>query len=94
MPRQRKTNNTPVGALIHCLRCKKKTQSVGLEVKQSKNGRHRLAGRCADCGTSKSRFISNAEKMAGQRGEGFWGDLWGGIKSVATAAAPFVPLLL
>ena len=57
--------------IIYCLKCKTKTDT--LEIKQSKtrNNRLMLQGKCALCGTNKSRFISAKE---GKEGKG-WTDL-------------------
>ena len=42
--------------LIYCVKCKNKTESVGLENITLKNGRDATSGRCSACGTKKVRI--------------------------------------
>lgn len=44
---------------MHCLKCKGKTESHGHGIMQSKNGRYRVHAKCSQCGSNKSKFISN-----------------------------------
>ena len=53
---------------IYCLKCKTKTDTLEIKQIKSRNNRLMLQGKCALCGTTKSRFIKN------QEGKG-WTDL-------------------
>ena len=55
-------------SLIRCMKCKKQTATKDEQV-VTNNGRSRLTGACAECGTKKSKFI------AGQKGKGIEADL-------------------
>ena len=57
---------------IYCLKCKTKTDTLEIKQIKSKNNRLMLQGKCALCGTNKSRFIS--AKQEGKEGKG-WTDL-------------------
>ena len=46
---------------IYCLKCKTKTDTFEIEQSKSRNNRLMLQGKCALCGTTKSRFISAKE---------------------------------
>ena len=46
---------------IYCLKCKTKTDSLEIEQSKSRNNRLMLQGKCALCGTTKTRFISAKE---------------------------------
>ena len=46
---------------IYCLKCKTKTDTLEIEQSKSRNNRLMLQGKCALCGTTKSRFISAKE---------------------------------
>ena len=46
---------------IYCLKCKTKTDTLEIEQSKSRNNRLMLRGKCALCGTTKSRFISAKE---------------------------------
>lgn len=62
---------------IHCLRCKTKTHTHQPMLAQTGNGRFKVNGICASCGHKKSRFVSKADVMSGQRGQGLLGNLLG-----------------
>ena len=46
---------------IYCLKCKTKTDTLEIEQSKSRFNRLMLQGKCALCGTTKSRFISAKE---------------------------------
>ena len=50
-----------LGSPIYCLKCKTKTDTLEIEQSKSRNNRLMLQGKCALCGTTKSRFISAEE---------------------------------
>ena len=54
--------------LIHCLKCKKKTNTSGSQVVQTSNGRYMIRGECNVCGTKKNRFIPNPNAGSGVLG--------------------------
>jgi len=56
---------------IHCLKCKKVTQTVEGKSEQTASGRYRVHGGCAECGGRKSKFVNQ------QTGEGLLGKLLG-----------------
>ena len=64
---------------IYCLKCKTKTDTLEIEQNKSRNNRLMLQGKCALCGTTKSRFASAKESASGNcsfRAEGKgWTDL-------------------
>ena len=45
----------------YCLKCKKSTENIDLEVSSTSNGRAMILSKCAICGSKKSRFIKNQE---------------------------------
>lgn len=65
--RQKKT----VSMDSYCVKCKESTPTANGQVVQAKNGRYRIVGRCSECGSAKSRFIS------GQHAEGLLSGLLG-----------------
>ena len=50
----RKTGGT------HCVKCRRKTASKNVSVRQAKNGRVYQTGSCAVCGKRKSTFVSHS----------------------------------
>jgi hypothetical protein len=54
---------------IYCIRCKQNTDSSNPNVVQTANGRYRIEAVCDDCGSKKSKFVSN------QIGQGLLGKL-------------------
>ena len=44
----------------YCLKCKKKTENIDLEISSTSNGRAMIS-KCTICGSKKSRFIKNQE---------------------------------
>ena len=46
---------------IYCLSCKKKTGTDNEKVVETENGRKMIKGKCDECGTKKSKFISSKE---------------------------------
>ena len=49
--------------MIYCVKCRRKTDTVGLEEVMTSNGRRRKVGTCTVCGARKSQFV--AAKGAG-----------------------------
>ncbi|VDH96060.1 Hypothetical predicted protein [Mytilus galloprovincialis] len=49
--------------MIYCVKCRRKTDTVGLEEVITSNGRRRKVGTCTVCGARKSQFV--AAKGAG-----------------------------
>ena len=47
--------------LLHCLKCKKITQSKNLKGARTKNGRIMLLSKCAVCDSKKSKFNKEQE---------------------------------
>lgn len=45
--------------LIHCFKCKKKTQNINVARVQNDNGSWRLTAQCATCNTRKSKFVKS-----------------------------------
>ena len=45
----------------YCLKCKKYTENVDLEISSTSNGKAMILSKCAICGSKKSRFIKNQE---------------------------------
>ena len=45
----------------YCLKCKKSTENIDLEVSSTSNGRAMILSKCAICGSKKSRFSKNQE---------------------------------
>ena len=45
----------------YCLKCKKKTENIDLEISSTSNGRAMILSKCTICGSKKSRFIKNQE---------------------------------
>lgn len=50
---------------MYCLKCRRKTPTVGVHYIKTKNGRLLRVGRCAVCGTKKSQFVSSLEMKKG-----------------------------
>jgi len=46
---------------IHCLKCKKKTDTLDPHPELTKNHRWTIKGTCAECSSKKSRIISDAQ---------------------------------
>jgi hypothetical protein len=42
----------------YCVKCKRKTESVGEQKIKTKNGRNAIKGKCAKCGTVKFKFVA------------------------------------
>lgn len=82
MPPKRKVAHTHA-ANVFCVKCKTKTPCVNPTMKMTANNRHMLKSSCAKCGTKKCMFVS---KNAVHKGEGFFGDLLGGIANIGGAA--------
>ena len=47
--------------LLHCLKCRKNTESKNPKVARTKNGRLMHLSRCAACDSKKSKFIKQQE---------------------------------
>ena len=47
--------------LLHCLKCRKNTESKNAKVARTKNGRIILLSKCAVCDSKKSKFIKQQE---------------------------------
>ena len=45
----------------YCLKCKKYTENVDLEISSTSNGKAMILSKCAICGSKRSRFIKNQE---------------------------------
>ena len=45
----------------YCLKCRKNTVNVDIEVSSTCNGRVMILSKCAICGSKKSRFIKRRE---------------------------------
>ena len=45
----------------YCLKCKKETENIDLEISSTSNGRAMILSKCTICGSKKSRFIKNQE---------------------------------
>ena len=45
----------------YCLKCKKHTENIDLEISSTSNGRAMILSKYAICGSKKSRFIKNQE---------------------------------
>jgi len=43
---------------MYCVKCKDHTSTHNPQVIQTSNGRYRLTGQCTNCGSTKSRFVS------------------------------------
>lgn len=59
---------------MYCVKCKSKTDTIGVQNVVSKNNRQMLRGKCAACETTKTQFV----KMSGKTG----GDLVSSLNSV------------
>ena len=46
---------------MHCVKCKKATDTSGVRFVVSKNGRNMKRGTCVICGKTKTRFIKVQE---------------------------------
>ena len=44
---------------MHCLKCERKTESINIEQKITRNNRRIQTALCRICGTKKSQFVSN-----------------------------------
>ena len=47
--------------LSYCLKCKKNTEIMNLEVSKITNGKAMILSTCAICGSKKSKFIKEQE---------------------------------
>ena len=47
--------------LLHCLKCRKNTESKNPKVARTKNGRLMHLSRCAVCDSKKSKFIKQQQ---------------------------------
>ena len=45
----------------YCLKCKKNTENIDMEVSSTSNGKAMILSKCAICGSKKFRFIKNQE---------------------------------
>jgi len=45
--------------LIYCLKCRARTETISQDFGVSTNGRNRVFGKCAICGTKKNLFVNN-----------------------------------
>ena len=45
----------------YCLKCRKNTENIDIEVSSTCNGRVMISSKCAICGSKKSRFIKRRE---------------------------------
>ena len=45
----------------YCLKCKKDTENINPRFSNTSNGKTMLLSKCAECGSTKSRFIKNQE---------------------------------
>ena len=45
----------------YCLKCKKKTENINLQISSTSNGKIMILSKCAICGEKKSRFIKKQE---------------------------------
>ena len=45
----------------YCLKCRKDTENIDLEISSTSNGRAMILSKCVICGSKKSRFIKNQE---------------------------------
>lgn len=48
---------------IYCVKCRKKTETENLSENLTKNNRKQIKGKCKICGTNKSQFVKNSEKI-------------------------------
>ena len=49
----------------YCIKCKVKTETMNQETTKTKNNRTMLKGKCAQCGTIKTRFIKGSGLISG-----------------------------
>ena len=47
--------------LPYCLKCKKNTEGIDLNVSATSSGRTMILSKCAICGSKKSKFIKKQE---------------------------------
>ena len=47
--------------LLHCLKCKKNTESINPKVSKTTNGRTMILSKCTICGSKKSKFIKEQQ---------------------------------
>ena len=45
----------------YCLKCRKYTENINLQVSSTSNGKIMILSRCTICNTKKSRFIKKQE---------------------------------
>ena len=45
----------------YCLKCKKYTKNINLQVSSTNNGKLMILSKCAICGSRKSKFINKQE---------------------------------
>jgi len=43
--------------MIYCLKCKKRTETIGEHERTTSNGRRMISGTCKVCGTQKNQFV-------------------------------------
>lgn len=53
----------------YCVKCRKKRQITGGEVKETPNGRKMAQGTCPVCGTKVTRFLASNEGSEGKAGK-------------------------
>ena len=47
----------------YCLKCKKHTKNIDLQVSSTSNGKFMILSKCAICGSKKSKFINKQEAI-------------------------------
>ena len=45
----------------YCLKCKKYTKNINLQVSSTSNGKMMISSKCAICSSKKSKFINEQE---------------------------------
>ena len=45
----------------YCLKCKRHTKNINLQVSSTSNGKMMILSKCAICGSRKSKFINKQE---------------------------------
>ncbi len=69
-----------MSSAIHCLKCKTKTANGSIALHKTQKGGSMIKTTCKNCGAKKCRFV---------KGDGFFDDVWSGIKSAANTVAPY-----
>jgi hypothetical protein len=49
---------------IQCMKCKRKTSTVGEQNTTDKNGKSRIIGNCSVCGSKKSMYVGKKKGQA------------------------------